>query len=517
MSVHSGCVHNELRSLEGRVLRPTYEMDPAATKLLSSVARAWGSSLPCLPFFPMDGQLFLFPRHRRTAYLKGLQSLLQSPISENDAFISAFVKCEKIDVLGKDGDPRMIQARSIRWNLELGRFTRKIEKQLYQLKDKHGLPLLAKGRNPTQRASDLRAKWECLHNPVALCLDLSRWDMHVRAGLLRAVFGFYQQVMPSEQLAWLTAHMVVNKGRTTNGLKYKRADGVTSGDMTTALGNCLAVCIMLASLRELRTRVTTGRGLLLGKRNVGAGVSLRDWRSLVGHLEMTKHDFVEYDDGDDHTFMCEAEDAPHYQQAIEIWYRLCGHKLTVEGFTSKFEEITFCQSKPIYVGDRWIMASDPKKTLCTAFMVPPQALGSEKSARKYLSEMFLGRSIVHAGEPYIGPMFQRLSNEYKADYSVLNTPQFRMNFTGLWLRSNLLSDEQWVRSYVRQRNNAITSETRQRYCEAWGIEHEIIDQLSSEPLPPLGGPKRSTFYYGNPIDLGIDTLTEWGIVTKNTI
>lgn len=490
-------------------------MDPTASKLLRLVASEWGSSRPSLPFFPMDGQLFLFPQHRRNAYLKGLESLLNSPLTENDAFISAFVKCEKIDVLQKDGDPRMIQARSIRWNLELGRYTRKVEKDLYKLEDRVGLPLIAKGRNPTQRAYDLSRKWAQFNNPVALSLDLSRWDMHVRKGMLLAVREFYLKIMPSEQLAWLTANMIVNKGRTANGALYRRADGVTSGDMTTALGNCLAVCLMLRSLRVIRNVAKTNFGVKRGKKSVPLFGTNKEWRTLVDHLEMTEGDFIEYDDGDDHTFMCEKEDAEHYADALAIWYKLCGHKLTVEGITDRFEDIIFCQSKPLYCGGELRMVSDPRKVLAAGFMVPPTHLTSKRCVETYLSEVFLGRAIVHAGEPYVGPMFEKLSKRYGANPKCLNSANFRMQLGGLWYRTNMLGDIGEVRSYVGEINRRITSEENALYCDLWGMTHEEMCFLTDGELPDLGGPKRSTFHCGNPVELSIDTITEWGIVTRN--
>nr|WKV33732.1 MAG: RNA-dependent RNA polymerase [Riboviria sp.] len=516
MSVHSGCLHNEVRSLEGRVLRPTYEMDPMACKYLNYTAKVWGASLQCLPYFPMEGLLFTFPRHRRRAYLQGLLSLLDSPIQERDAFITAFVKCEKIDVLGKDGDPRMIQARSIRWNLELGRFTRVIEHQLYTLKDRVGLPLVAKGRNPTQRASDLALKWNQFRQPVALCLDLSRWDMHVRRGLLEAVKTFYLQVMPSEHLAWLISHMVVNRGVTANGARYVRADGVTSGDMTTALGNCLAVCLMLRAMRQIRSDVITGKGVSHTSSNGQTEDMLGDWKTMIGALKQTMSDFLEYDDGDDHTFMCESTDAPHYQTAIECWYRLCGHKLTVEGVATTLDGIVFCQSRPLLTSRGWLMVSNPKKTLCNAFMVPPQALGSLAQVKRYLQEVFVGRAIVHAGEPYLGPMFARLANFSSADLSLVKTDAFRMKFTGMWLGVGRYGNED-LRDLVAKSNAAITSETKARYCELWGMDPEILQSIVDEPLPSLRDPKRSVFYSGNPVSMSIDTITDLGIVTRNVI
>lgn len=234
------------------------------------------------------------------------------------------------------------------------------------------------------------------------------------------------------------------------------------------------------------------------------------------HLDMVQNDFIEYDDGDDHTFICEQEDAEHYASAITIWYRLCGHKLTVEGKTDRFEDIVFCQSKPMLLGGVWVMVADPTKVLCNAFMVPPQALASETTARKYLSQVFLGRSIVHAGEPYIGPMFERLSKEYPANPKVLDTDEFRMMFGGLWLRTSALNTKSYA-EYVTQRNGCITSENNSQYCEMWGLTHDVLTAITTDPLPPLSDCKRSTYYSGNPISLGIDTITEWGIVTPNIL
>lgn len=513
-SVHSGCLHNEVRSLEGRVLRPTYMMDRKARRCLSLIATEWAASLPSLPYFPMDGQLFLFPQHRRRAYSAGLLSLLDAPLSQADAHISAFVKCEKIEIQEKNGDPRMIQARSIRWNLELGRYTRVIEHTLYKLQSSRGLRLVAKGRNPRERARDLAEKWGTFKRPVALSLDLHRWDMHCRRGLLVAVARFYLGLVPSEYLKWLLESMLDNKGRTHNGAKYSREDGVTSGDMTTALGNCLAVLLILRLLRLIRANCTTGLGVSHGKlRGVLAGTKTALWSRLEELLMNCISDFEEYDDGDDHVFMCEEEDAIFYKEALEIVYGLCGHKLTVEGQASELDQVTFCQHKPMMVGGCLMMVSNPRKTLANAFMASTPHLADANSARAYFAQVFLGRSIVHAGEPYIGPMFQRLSREFPCSDSVIETPQFRMQFSGMWLNTRHLRGED-LRAYVTSRNESISAADNNRYCEIWGIEHEIMCGITEDPLPALSGPKRGYFHAGGGLDLYIDTITEMGILPE---
>lgn len=505
-------------------MQPTFEPIPMANTLLSYGVIKLATQLTSLPYFPMDDQLFLFPRHRRKCYSEALQSLLSADLTKRDAMIKSFVKCEKIKIIEEDKDPRMIQARTPRWNVELGKFTRLIEHQLYQIRSHKGNRIIAKGLTPRRRAYLLKAVWEQWRQPVALSLDLSRWDMHVRKPLMEAMQSVYLAVMPSPYLKWLIENLRNNVGITSQGVMFKRPDGVTSGDMTTALGNCTAVVVIIFSLLEMikQKSIRDEMRVLVESDQHAEPEDLSNVTQLMNLAERiavkqkdlglpTPLDLI--DDGDDHVIITTKELAKPIGEALTLFYRMIGHKLTVEGITTEFEKITFCQSRPVELRQGWVMAQNPDKVLASAFMIPQSFI---KDPEEYMSQMFTGRAILHAGEPILGPLFQKLAERYPCRSFDWTSNEFRTVFQGLNLRINQLVEEGYDYSWhqVRDLNDDITHEVRAKYFLSWGIDVDKQLEYERMVIPHPQGPYRSLVYHGTPMKVIVDTVTDTGIVPE---
>lgn len=66
-------------------------------------------------------------------YEQAVASLRDVPVNRGDAMLKTFVKAEKINFTAKpDPAPRIIQPRSPRYNVELGRYVKVVEKHLYK-------------------------------------------------------------------------------------------------------------------------------------------------------------------------------------------------------------------------------------------------------------------------------------------------------------------------------------------------------------------------------------------------
>nr|WKV34442.1 MAG: RNA-dependent RNA polymerase [Riboviria sp.] len=370
VGIHTDCVHNELKAVVGRVLSMVPKPVPMAINALRSLTISMAKSLPCSSPIPLEEVALCFPANKRKLYKQVVQSLSESGLTMRDVRVTAFVKQEKLQDTSKD--PRMIQYRSPRFNVMLARFTRPLESTLYGLRDVDGQRMVAKGMNMRKRALTLRRMWLTFLDPVALSLDLSRWDMHCNVSLIKIMHLFYLTMIPDKEFKGLLSHQLLNIVLTKGGLRYKVQGNVMSGDMTTALGNCVLIIIIQLTLRKL-----------------------------------TGIHFKILDDGDDHVVLVERHEAQLLMSKMELWFKSLGLSLRVDGQTDEFQNIVFCQHKPIYHHGVWEMMPDPRKVLATAFTVT-----GKRDVQVYLREVWGMRALLHQGQPILGPIFRNLTLKY---------------------------------------------------------------------------------------------------------
>jgi hypothetical protein len=194
--------------------------------------------------------------------------------------------------------------------------------------------VVAKGLNVEQRAKVLRDHWESMDDPVAIVLDVSRFDQHVSFEALCWEHQVYQWFFPGDKdLEWHLDRMRNNFGyaRTRDGLvKYKLRGKRMSGDMSTSLGNVL---LMIAVLTTFLRRATPPK----------------TWRI--------------FDDGDDCVLLLERKMLKRVITQLPGWYKRMGFKLKIEQTTDVFEQIVFCQTSPVWARDRWVMVRHPARAL----------------------------------------------------------------------------------------------------------------------------------------------------------
>jgi hypothetical protein len=138
-----------------------------------------------------------------------------------------FVKAEKIGTHmpgGKcDPAPRVIQPRSARYNVEVGRFLKDLEHRIYSsIAELCGGPTVMKGYNAAQVAKHIRGMWGTVTRPVAVGLDASRFDQHVSKQALRWEHDVYTRCFRGcdrKELHRLLQWQLVNSGhsRTKDG------------------------------------------------------------------------------------------------------------------------------------------------------------------------------------------------------------------------------------------------------------------------------------------------------------
>lgn len=510
VNTHQACVHNEERAMRNRVIADTGEPNAELMYELTQHSRTLMRDLrPFVSRFPgMEEVVKSFPPSRRKRYIQAMESMMAEPICSRDARVKAFVKSEKLLIKAKDGDPRMIQARTTRFNIQFAQFTKAVEHALYNLKDRENphleVPMIAKGRNLKNRAGDLRRLWEAMENPVAVSLDLSRWDMHVTEAMIRGpIHQGYKVLINDPLFDEMLEAQINNKCLTEHGWKYTNPAGVTSGDMTTALGNCTAVIAIVTYYRRMLCYCAKNYARIVSRddqsqiarlsRDLGV-VREVGLLSQAQRANLTPKALLIYDDGDDHVFLVEKSYYPLVRATVEGYWKALGHVLKVEGFTEKFHQIEFCQTKPFKTRSGWVMSPNPLKVLATATVVSE----SNPDKMEYLRTVWAARMLLHQEVPLLFGFFKKQQGKAK----LLEMKEFRHKASGIYQmltarvrgRGRLSEEElaEEVARFLKQGINRAmasdfqpTPEERAMFADQWGVEADLQVKLENMRLPPI--------------------------------
>lgn len=275
-------------------------------------------------------------RGRKLAlYQRAAEVVASRGSARSDASLSTFLKHEKLPVGRKRVVPRVIQPRKPEYNVAVGRYLHQLEHFLYRDVDAvYGRPTIMKGYNAFQQGAMFSREWARYRVPAALGLDASRFDQHVSVPLLRWEHAVYDLYYRSSELRHLLCWQLLNKGYVRVGdgfVKYSVHGGRCSGDMNTAMGNCLDMCALvyglLAKLGLTRASCTA--------------VSL-------------------FNNGDDCVLIGELGDIRRVEKAVVEHFTLAGFVMKVEPVVTVLEQVSFCQTNPVYDGSEWRMVRDPR-------------------------------------------------------------------------------------------------------------------------------------------------------------
>jgi len=377
----------------------------------------------------MDYASFLkqCPAHARSGYAKAIQQNIMEGVRKSHSWIFPFVKYEKVDI---SKACRLISPRHKRYNVELGRYTRAIEEEMYRAlsrawgDDEDNLCTVAKGMTVVQIAAAIRSKWEMFVDPVAVGLDASRFDQHVSRQALQYEHQYYNKLFNCgflrRLLSWqLKNHFVVK----LDGFKYEfDVDGTRmSGDMNTALGNCILMCtLVLKYVSEL-------------------GIKAK----LINN-------------GDDCVVFMERSDVDRFIATLDAWFLEFGFEMKVEPMVDVFEEIEFCQMHPVHTTE-WVMVRSPAAALTKDVM----SLGS-RSTYQYLQWL---RAVGQCGYSLYGDM---------PVYSSFYRSLVKLGLDSNIRNNNLLSNSGFFRlsRLPRIRNmeaTTITDNARLSFQRAFGV------------------------------------------------
>lgn len=310
---------------------------PVAELFESRLAPVRAMIMPFLPSTrPLSHQSTVdtFRGCKKKRYERALENIMSTRTSVfEESKVKVFVKYEKTDrTLKSDPVPRVISPRTPEYNLRIARYLRKVEKPIFRALGKlFKHKTVMKGVTMETTANLLRYKWDAFKRPVAVGLDASRFDQHVSYDALKFEHTLYAMCMRTSadkrKLNALLKYQLHNRcsGYTEDGIIKYVTDGTRmSGDINTSLGNCVIMCLMMKAYVLF------------------CGVDI--------HLA---------NNGDDCVAFMELDDLPKFQCGLNKWFREMGFNMVVEEPSYVFEQVEFCQTKPVWDGRMWVMSRNP--------------------------------------------------------------------------------------------------------------------------------------------------------------
>jgi len=313
---------------------------------------------------------------RFLTYLRAVDGLALQPIRPKDAHLKTFVKAEKHNFTFKSNVvPRVIQPRDVRYNVEVGKFLRPLEKKIYKEIDKlYGGPTIMSEYNAYTQALMIKNKWDSFCHPVCVGLDASRFDQHVSAQALKFEHTLYNKIFRSPELKKLLGMQIDNVGtaRASDGwFHYRKKGSRMSGDMNTSMGNKLLMCLMSKKFID----------------------------SLPVRVEFVNN-------GDDCLMLVEKK---HIKLlgGMEEFFKQYGFNIVTETPVYEFEQIEFCQTKPVRSNGIWRMVRNVKT--CLSKDVTCVTLGhSVDEYRRWLKDIGECGLATCADIPVLGEFYRML-------------------------------------------------------------------------------------------------------------
>jgi hypothetical protein len=379
--------------------------------------------------------------------------LQTKPVERKDAFSCAFVK------VGKDklsGAPRCIQPRKPRYNLSLGRYTKAVEHGLYKwiAKVYGDGPTVMKGYNVDQVARIARAKWDSFVHPVAVGLDATKFDMHVSEAMLAWEHSVYLKIFNDDPelkqlLLWQMNN--IGGGYCADGkLRYKVKGKRFSGDMNTAMGNCLIMCgLVWAYAKHKNVKI-----------------------SLINN-------------GDDCQVFMEQENLEHFKFGLKEWFLECGFRMKVEKAAYEFQEMEFCQMKPVQVVEGWtmvrnIMTALTKDSIC---LIP---VNGNVGLRKWLHSVGTCGLALCKGVPVMQNFYKAyirngIDDKGRIANAVQSQSGMRMLARGIADRCEYISSKARYDVYLAWGITPDEQVAMEEYYDSWSFDYAPSD-IIDEPL-----------------------------------
>lgn len=335
--------------------------------------------------------------------------------------------------------PRAIQYRHPIFGLEQARYTKPLEKWFYAIKDEYGTNIVGKS-DPFTIAKCLQTKSSFFANPAFLMLDASKFDSCVDIKWLQLCADFYCAMFPhtdTRRIRWLWSRTLQNNGKSRSGVKYKTSGTRMSGDMDTGLGNSIIMWSLL--------------------------------KTYLVKAQIFKHSILV--NGDDSIVVIEQSQLSQARD-LSVFKQL--------GFNMKFEvalefnQLEFCQSKPVLSDYGWTMARNPLRVMGrTSWSVNNYG---KRKMRAFVHTLGLCERAASWGMPIASHM---------ATAMIQATPGAARLQLSPWLEDHYNRMQRWW----KLGKPIISIDTRNNFAESWGIspteqvriEQSILVRVLSKP------------------------------------
>lgn len=323
---------------------------------------------------PLEHEAFALCYHgpRRARYLKAAGQLKDKSLCRKDAELKFFMKFETYDFIEKPNpSPRGINPRDDRYLCSLGAYLHPIEKKIYKNITKlFEYLVIMKGFNQQDRGKIISEHWKNIDDCVGIPLDASRFEQSVGVSALKWEHNRYTAFYKGDRfLKQILRWQLFNKGRAScvdGHLSYTIDGRRMSGDKNTALGNCLLSAGMVYSFME------------------ELGFSTKQYRLVV--------------DGDDAVLFVSRKNLNLILSRIKEWFEEMGFRMKVDKIAYMLEQVDFCQSRPIWMPDGYLMVREPHKAL-SKDSVSKKPLDSTKTFRRWISAVGQGGVSMTGGVP----------------------------------------------------------------------------------------------------------------------
>lgn len=377
---------------------PKFTCKGELVPILENLKRAIGN----VPAMSWDQLIASRPNRMRRRYT----AAMGKEVTSSSAVVKMFVKYELMHDDSKA--PRAIQYRSSEYTANLARYLIPIEHALYSacLEENHHFRFAAKGRNAQERAEDLRSMYEYYNNPTIYLADHSKFDSCVSLQHLELEHELYKSCNSSRFLRFLLQKQKKNVGFTGSGIRYKCDGRRMSGDANTASGNTVINYLVL--------------------------------RRMFGS------DAIIYVDGDDSVVFMPNRVTPLTEGT--------GFNTKIE-VVDDFQDIEFCQAKPVLTTHGWVMCKNPLRAVARA----STRCGSQKTDMiDYLFTIGVGEGYASSQMPILSALAYRYRQAGK-------NGKFRNA-----LLPYALKIARWANSIERP-----TPVSRRSFALAWGIDEPL--------------------------------------------
>lgn len=377
--IYEMCAHNLVDALVNRLFKPAKSAEKMVRKdapqwmIMAGVARRMGRKLRFMDPMKESEVLRSCTGRQKPIYRKAFEQM-PAKVTKKWKVNTPFVKVEKYTYNDKKRRiPRAIMPNHIWTRAYMARFFKPIEKEMKSwILPGQQYPFIAKGASSGKLATLFLEKWMSVRQPVALSLDVTKFDSSIGLGLKKIENLTFRQFSDDPKFREI---LKFQEQKTRVKLRYdergkKRSETIEhdsivrgSGHNQTGCGNCLVMAYScFAVFYELRVEF-----------------------------------FV---NGDDTIVIVAAEDL---KEAVDRMHRFeyLGLTVRVEQVETNLEKIEWCQCylTETELGWRWIRKAD--RVLSTIL-----ANVEYRDARYLglLSSIALCEASVNPGQPIISPL-----------------------------------------------------------------------------------------------------------------